>query len=189
MIEYYIVLAIVIIVVLIFIVINLNKITAQLHVVIQNNNKPEITKIQPKVEPSVESLDTFKQKLLFPKQIQAFENLTLFLETIEPSNLVMKLRDSNLTAIEFHSKLIQTISNEYEKNISEQLYVSNNSWDLCKQAKEETISILNTAANKLENAKKCDDLVRKIFEEMMVLEKSPSSIALNYLKLEFITNK
>ena len=53
-----------------------------------------------------------------------------------------------------------------------------------KQAKEETIRIVNMAANSMDKDSSGNDLTRDIFEKMMVLPKSPSQIALDYVKQE-----
>jgi uncharacterized protein YneF (UPF0154 family) len=142
-------------------------------------NKPEITPVYNK-EPRVDE----KQKHLFPLTLQAYERIVLFMERIEPSNLVMRSKTSDMTAQQLHGSLLNNIREEYEHNVSQQIYISDNAWNLTKQAKEETINIINLAANSLDVNANSNDLTRAIFEKMMVLPKSPSQIALDYLKAE-----
>lgn len=61
-------------------------------------------------------------------KIQAYERMTLFLERMKPSNLVAKF-DAQLEIHEFIYLLEKTISEEFEYNSSQQLYISKNSWD------------------------------------------------------------
>ena len=58
-------------------------------------------------------------------QLQAYERLTLLTDRIALPNLVARLNDSNLSAKEMQMLLIQTIKQEYEYNITQQIYVSN----------------------------------------------------------------
>ena len=125
-----------------------------------------------------------KQKHLFPLKVQAYERIVLFMERIEPSSLVMRLKTNTMKANELHGALLHNIREEYEHNVAQQIYISDNAWNLVKQAKEETIRIVNMAANSMESSATANELTRDIFEKMMVLPQSPSQIALDYLKQE-----
>ncbi|MDB4089506.1 hypothetical protein N9544_07800 [Flavobacteriales bacterium] len=143
---------------------------------------------QPSIEPykpkPVKQVVDEKQKHLFPLKLQAYERIVLFMERIEPSNLVMRSKTSDITAQQLHGVLLNNIREEYEHNVSQQIYISDNAWNITKQAKEETINIINLAANTIDKGGNSNDLTRSIFEKMMVLPKSPSQIALDYLKAE-----
>lgn len=125
-----------------------------------------------------------KQKHLFPLTLQAYERIVLLLERIEPSNLVMRSKSNEMSAQQLHGTLLNNIREEYEHNVSQQIYISDNAWNLTKQAKEETINIINLAANSIDKGGNSNELTRAIFEKMMVLPKSPSQIALDYVKAE-----
>ena len=125
-----------------------------------------------------------KQKHLFPLKVQAYERIVLFMERIEPSSLVMRVKTNTMKANELHGALLHNIREEYEHNVAQQIYISDNAWNLVKQAKEETIRIVNMAANSMESSATANELTRDIFEKMMVLPQSPSQIALDYLKQE-----
>ena len=140
---------------------------------------PEKTNSTP-IDPTIVE----KFKLLFPLKLQAYERIVLFLERIEPSNLVMRNNNPNLNYSEQHTVLLNAIIEEFEHNTAQQIYVSESAWNLTKQAKEETINILNISANEMGNDSTSTDLSRKIFEKMMLIQKSPSQIALEYIRLE-----
>jgi len=125
-----------------------------------------------------------KFKMLYPLRLQAYERLVLFLERIELSNLVMRNNTGNVKYNQLHATLLNAVLEEYEHNVAQQIYVTENTWNLTKQAKEETINILNIAANELEKDNSGADLSRKIFEKMMLIPKSPSQIALDYIRQE-----
>jgi len=106
------------------------------------------------------------------------------MERIEPSSLVMRTKEGEMTSAQLHGALLNNIRQEYEHNVAQQIYISENAWNLVKQAKEETIRIVNMAANSMDKDSSGNDLTRDIFEKMMVLPKSPSQIALDYVKQE-----
>lgn len=164
---------VVIISVVLFLILKLIKLTRQ-----QNESNSDSIR-QPIVKPTDE-----KQKHLFPLKLQAYERIVLFLERIEPSSLLLRSKLSDMTANLLHSTLLNNIREEYEHNVAQQIYVSDNAWNLTKQAKEETIRIVNLAAESMEKDSSANDLTRNVFEKMMVLPKSPSQIALEYIKQE-----
>ena len=145
------------------------------------SQKKESVKVLPK---STNDQSNSKQKHLFPLKLQAYERIVLFMERIEPSSLVMRTKTNEMTSAELHGALLHNIREEYEHNVAQQIYISENAWDLVKQAKEETIRIINMAANSMEEEATANELTRDIFEKMMVLPQSPSQIALDYLKQE-----
>ena len=61
----------------------------------------------------------------------------------------MRVNKAGLTAEQFHGLLISSIREEFEHNLSQQLYISFGAWELVKTAKEEMISLINTAASQL----------------------------------------
>lgn len=83
-------------------------------------------------------------KIATPIRFRAYERLILFLERITPENLVMRVQQHDMNAMQLHSELLKTIRTEYEHNLSQQLYVSPEAWSLVVTAKESLIKILNT---------------------------------------------
>lgn len=123
-------------------------------------------------------------KILLPLKLQAFERTTLLLERIEPSSLIMRVHKPGMSAKLLHADLLKAIREEYEHNVTQQVYLSDNAWNLVKQAKEETNKIINMGLGAVDDNATSMDLSRKIFEMMMEMKQSPSGIALNYLKEE-----
>jgi hypothetical protein len=123
---------------------------------------------------------------ILPIKLQAYERLVLFLERISPNSLILRVHQSGNTALYFQTALINTIREEFEHNLSQQLYISSSAWELVKNAKEEVVSIINTAAAKLSENElaSSEDLSRKIFEITIQMEKVPTATALEKLKTE-----
>jgi hypothetical protein len=124
------------------------------------------------------------QKVILPLRLQAYERFVLFLERIHPSNLLMRLNNPELTVFQLQALLIRTIRDEFEYNLSQQLYVSQHSWELIKNAKEETMAMINQASAKFGEQVHSSELVREIFDISISRGKLPVDLALEEIKAE-----
>mgnify|MGYP001489654823 FL=1 len=86
------------------------------------------------------------QEITLPLRLQAYERMTLFLERISPDSLLMRHNQSNITSRQLHSILLTSIRNEFEHNLSQQIYMSPKAWELVKNARSQIIKVINTAA-------------------------------------------
>jgi hypothetical protein len=124
------------------------------------------------------------QNYTTPLRLQAYERMLLFMERVSLNNLVSRVLKQGMTARQLQSDLIVTVRAEYEHNLTQQIYVSANSWDAVKLAKEEVIKIINIAATQVAPDAKGAELSQKIFEILMKLEVSPTQVAINQIKKE-----
>ncbi len=123
--------------------------------------------------------------LTTPQKIQAYERIVIFLERIHPSNLVIRVNKHGISSRQLHHELIHAIKSEYEHNISQQIFVSHNTWELVKTAKEEIIKLVNIAATKVPTDAPSNELAMMILNIVGGLDKKmPSEIALEYAKKE-----
>lgn len=121
-------------------------------------------------------------RISLPIRLQAYERIILFLERISPHNLVMRVHQPELSARELHKLLVQTVREEFSHNLSQQLYVSLQAWEMVKNAKEEVIRQINTSLAKLDDKATATDLSNLLLE--MSTEKLAANKALNFLKAE-----
>jgi len=127
----------------------------------------------------------FEQKRIsLPIRLQAYERLAMFLERINPESIVLRLNQPDMTARALQSMLLQTIRMEFEHNLSQQVYVSNQSWDMVKNAKEDIIRIINTAGSTMDASATAIDLSTTIFEESLKEKEGLLQKALVFLKNE-----
>ncbi len=121
---------------------------------------------------------------VLPVRLQAYERLCLFLERISPNNLIIRLNDPSLSAKQFQQILIAEIRQEFNHNLSQQVYVSDHSWDMVKKAMEEVVSVINMGGQQAGQEDKSVDLAKKIFELMMEKNNDPTGNALKTVKDE-----
>ncbi|MFH0866961.1 MAG: hypothetical protein V1904_12260 [Bacteroidota bacterium] len=123
-------------------------------------------------------------KIITPIRLQAYERLVLFLERISPESLVMRVHKTDMTTAQMQSLLLQNVREEFEHNLSQQVYVSSQAWELIRTAREDVIKLVNTAAAKLNNNATATDLSQKIFELSLSENKLLTKSALEFLKNE-----
>ncbi|MEJ2594259.1 MAG: hypothetical protein P8100_03835 [bacterium] len=97
--------------------------------------------------------------------LQAFERMMLFLERINPPNLLKRVMTPGLKATTLQSLLLSNIREEYEHNMSQQLYIKDETWELIKSAKEEVVSMINLTASKIEQEASAADFAKKLLTE------------------------
>jgi len=124
------------------------------------------------------------QKIALPIRLQAYERLTLFLERITPDSLLIRTNQPGMTSAQLHHDMLKTIRAEYEHNLSQQIYVSHEAWELVKNARAGVIKLINSSADKIKPTEPAAKLSNLIFERIMEVEKHPTQIAVNYLKEE-----
>ncbi len=119
-----------------------------------------------------------------PIRLQAYERVVLFLERISPANLILRVNQPEMDARRLQSALVQAIREEYEHNLSLQVYLTVKSWEMVKTGKEELIRIINQSASELPQEAQSMDLAQKIFENYLKTEKPPLATATEFLKKE-----
>jgi len=119
-----------------------------------------------------------------PVRLQAYERMALFLERISPANLLVRLNQPQATVAQFQHLLISSIREEMNHNFSQQVYMSDQTWQLIKIAMDDVINVINAASQELQPDAKGVELGKKVFEIIMKREADPAKQALVYLKSE-----
>ncbi|WP_343486195.1 hypothetical protein [Allomuricauda sp. d1] len=121
------------------------------------------------------------QKDALPIRLQAYERMVLFLERIALNSLVVRVAPQSKDKAKYENLLIKNIENEFEHNLSQQIYMSDECWSIIKTAKNATIQIIRSAG--MSESDSADKLREDILNQTMD-KQSPSSAALAYIKKE-----
>lgn len=124
------------------------------------------------------------QKTIQPIRLQAYERLVLLLERVSLPALVQRTHKQGMSARMLQSELLKAIRAEFDHNLSQQVYITNKSWDSVKTAKEETIKAINIAASRLNDDATGMDLINVIFDLITKVDRLPTDIAIDILKME-----
>ncbi len=115
---------------------------------------------------------------------QAYERLVLYLERINPSNMVLRMHKSGSNAKMLEAEMVKSIREEFEHNLSQQIYVSDDIWKLIRQAKEETIKLISLASSRCSESSSGTELGGILLELAAAVEEFPHDVAIRYLKQE-----
>ncbi len=121
------------------------------------------------------------QKNTLPIRLQAYERMALFLERIAIPSLVVRVAPKNSNKNDYENLLIKSIENEFEHNLSQQIYMTDECWNIIKAAKSATIQMIRKAG--MSESDSADKLREDILNETME-KSSPSATALSYVKKE-----
>ncbi len=127
---------------------------------------------------------TDKQNTITPLRLQAYERMVLFLERIKPNNLLLRIGNTDLQSIDFQRILLQEIREEYNHNLAQQIYMSQESWEKVQASMQEVMVLINTAASEIPQDSSALNLSKKIFEKMLSEGKEPCHDAILFLKKE-----
>jgi hypothetical protein len=97
-------------------------------------------------------------------QLQAYERLILLTDRIALPNLIQRVHQPGLSSREMQSLLTLGIRQEFEHNITQQIYVSTEAWDAIRNYKEQNILIINQVGSYLPEDATGNDLNRQLLD-------------------------
>ena len=124
------------------------------------------------------------KNIVTPVRLQAYERMTLFLERISPDALVMRFNKEKMTVKEMQNEMLRTIRSEFDHNLSQQIYISPQAWQVIKNSRENVVKLINNAAQKFKPNDPAINLSKSILERLMEQDQGPTKAAINYLKSE-----
>lgn len=122
------------------------------------------------------------QKEALPLRLQAYERLTLFLERITPSKLLIRVSPNSSDKTAYERLLIMSIEQEFDHNLSQQIYMSDQCWSAVIVSKNKIIQLIQKA-NLSEKTDSADKLREVILREL-IEQASPTDAALSFIKKE-----
>lgn len=126
-----------------------------------------------------------RQEFFLSHRMEAYQRAILYLERIHPVTIVMRMNQQHVNAVLFQSMLLKAIRDEYDHNVAQQMFISPNVWHLLKNAKEETVKLINVGASELPADASSSELAKAIITLTADINPLPSEIAIDALKAEF----
>ena len=123
-----------------------------------------------------------KQSIALPLRLQAYERMALFLERISVANLLIRIAPSGNDKAQYLKKLTAVVETEFEHNLAQQIYVTDECWNVIKTAKNSTLNMFRnvTAEVEIRDAK----AMRESILQKMIDANSPTATALSFIKKE-----
>ena len=125
-----------------------------------------------------------QQDTTLPLRLQAYERLSLFCERISIPNLMLRLRTDDMQAGALRYAMLMAIQQEYEHNVTQQVYVSEQLWQIINLAKEDTMNMVSAIAETIDPKSNAKDLSDALINAMNERAEYPISTALTAIKKE-----
>ncbi len=112
-----------------------------------------------------------------PIRLGAYERLSLFCERISIPALIMRVRAEDTTAAHLRMALMVAVQQEFEHNITQQVYVSDNLWKIVKIARDDVINIINFVYQTVDPDSDAREFSRALYnhldeKEILILDKA-----------------
>ena len=114
------------------------------------NRKLKLKEVEARLKAKAE-MRVATAKMVVPLKIQACERLLLFLERSQLPVLVKRVYAPGVAKDAFHMALLQSVEDEFEHNMAQQLYVSDATWEAVCRAKEELVGQINATFDKTDD--------------------------------------
>ena len=130
------------------------------------------------------------QKTISPIRLRAYERLTLLLERTKPEHMIMELRQNQPDAFttwtigQVQQYLLQTIRAEFDHNQSQQVYVSDEVWDMIINARDQMAAFVIAIAGQLPPNATVQVYIQALMTAYSSNGTTPTDKALEYLKNE-----
>lgn len=130
------------------------------------------------------------QKTISPIRLRAYERLTLLLERTKPEHMLMELRAKEPDALiawtipQIQQYLLQTIRAEFDHNQSQQVYVSEEVWDMIINARDQMAAFVIAISSQLPKDASAQTYATALLTAYASNGATPTDKALEYLKNE-----
>lgn len=122
------------------------------------------------------------QKSALPLRLQAYERMALFMERVDPAKLLIRITPISDDKTDYTNFVIAQIEQEYEHNLTQQIYMTDECWNIITTAKNATIQLLRKTAS--DPSVTDANHLRETILSGMFDKATPSSAALAYIKNE-----
>lgn len=123
-------------------------------------------------------------RTITPIKLQAYERIVIFLERISLESMLVRISSPGMSAAQLHSGLLSGIRSEFEHNLSQQIYMSPQAWEVVRNARSGTIKLINSEFEKLPADASGMDYSKKLLSAVIELEKEPTRVAIDFIKAE-----
>ena len=141
------------------------------------DNQQKERLLQMKIDERRETL-----KVVTPIRLQAYERMALFLERISPDSLVLRCWQPGMDLKLLQGVMTKNIRDEWEHNLSQQVYIDTDTWTHIREAKDEMINLVNSSAVTLTDTDDPTRLAASIFAS--AAQQRPTDRALEILHKE-----
>lgn len=127
---------------------------------------------------------TENKRASMPIRFQAYERLALLCERISLPNLIFRLQSQEMSAADLKSSMVVAIQQEFEHNVSQQVYVSSELWRIILKARDTNVRLIHEAYSNLPENASQDMLAGMLLQFVEQQGDTPSDAALHAIRHE-----
>ncbi|PIE83887.1 MAG: hypothetical protein CSA07_04750 [Bacteroidia bacterium] len=124
------------------------------------------------------------RKVTLPVRLQAIERLALLLERISPEALMLRTPTEDMNVQQYEARLLATVREEFNHNLSQQVYVHDSTWGEIRQAKGNVSQFITLCAQKTHAEAPANELNKTMLMVLKELQAHPVAQALAMLRAE-----
>ena len=121
---------------------------------------------------------------MIPTRLQAYERLILFLERIEPNQMIPRVHRPAMNSSVFKRELQKTIRDEFEHNLTQQIYVSSSAWNKLIESRNAVNQLIELGSKNVGDNATGVQFSSVLFEILSKAGVSPTADAIETLKAE-----
>lgn len=121
-----------------------------------------------------------KKKESLPIKLQAYERMILFCERINPVKMLIRIKPLSENTQAYLQLLIASIEQEFEHNLVQQIYISNDSWTAIVASKSAIMNKLKLVAESSKSANELRETVLIDYSKNL----PPTETAISFIKNE-----
>ena len=129
-------------------------------------------------------LKRLSQKEISPLRMRAYERLALLLERTTPERMLVDINVTEMTPLQLQTHLMHTLRQEYNHNLSQQIYVSDETWAMIENAHMQTIAFCNSIAQQMPANSNALDYAKTLITAYKSNGETPNDLALQALRKE-----
>lgn len=124
------------------------------------------------------------REMINPVRLQAYERIILFLERISLQQLIMNHSSNAGSATALRALMLKSVTDEFNYNLSQQIYMSHQAWDIIRVVKEQIISMINHEYEKMSENASAADFSKSLISRLMKEGVQPTQKAIDFVKTE-----
>jgi hypothetical protein len=97
-----------------------------------------------------QEIDKEQRGASLPLRMQAYERLSLFCERVSIPTLLLRVPPGDQNAKTYRLALLLAIQQEFEHNITQQVYISSQLWEIIKAARDDAVNFISVVSEKIE---------------------------------------
>ena len=125
-----------------------------------------------------------RQSTVLPLKLQAYERLSMLCERIAIPGLVMRIQSEDMNCATFKVALLMAIQQEFEHNVTQQIYVSDQLWEIIKATRNDLYAFIDLVSEKVDKKEPAHHLAGSLLAYLEQRESDPIHTAQSAIRKE-----